>query len=261
MQDGKFISNTSDIVNILQRQYQSVFTQPPDSEHIENIIQFSYEGTNDPTKKYLLDLEVNEELVTEVIEKMPGNSAAGGDSIPSSTLKLAKSGLATPLSSLFRNALDQHKPLEDQYETIVIPIPKANKKKSDPASYRPIALCSQIIEILERMIVDKIVEHLNEAGMEDTAQYGFTKGKSAEQQLLRYLAHIIAQIESGCIDSVYLDYQKAFDVVCHDHLLRKLKNQFNIGGKILVFIAGFLKNRYQTVVLDCHKSHNAKVCS
>ena len=56
-----------------------------------------------------------------------------------------------------------------------------------------------------------------------------------------------------CIDVVYMDLQKAFDTVRHKRLLYKIKYYRNIGN-LLRWIAGFLSNRRQCVVLNGSKS-------
>ena len=51
------------------------------------------------------------------------------------------------------------------------------------------------------------------------------------------------------VDSVYLDFSKAFDKVDHNILLAKLTN-LGIRGKIHAWISSFLKNRQQAVKVD-----------
>ena len=53
----------------------------------------------------------------------------------------------------------------------------------------------------------------------------------------------------GC-DIIYFDFQKAFDTVKHDLILKKLKYQFNIDSTLLRFISDYLKNRMQRVLLE-----------
>ena len=48
----------------------------------------------------------------------------------------------------------------------------------------------------------------------------------------------------------YFDFQKAFDTIKHDLILKKLKNQFSINGCLLRFISNYLKDRSQRVVLE-----------
>ena len=51
------------------------------------------------------------------------------------------------------------------------------------------------------------------------------------------------------VDVMYMDLQKAFDTVPHKSLLYKIK-YYGIIGNLLRWIAGFLSNRRQCVVLN-----------
>ena len=54
-------------------------------------------------------------------------------------------------------------------------------------------------------------------------------------------------------DIIYFDFAKAFDTVNHDLIINKLKNNFNIDGRLLKFITNtskYLKNRRQRVVME-----------
>ena len=62
-------------------------------------------------------------------------------------------------------------------------------------------------------------------------------------------------------DTIYFDFAKAFDSVCHDLILKKLKNQFGIDGRLLKFLKNYLQNRKQRVVLDNHISDTVDVLS
>ena len=46
---------------------------------------------------------------------------------------------------------------------VVLPVPKADKDKTDPCSYRPIPLTSCLCKIVERMINDRLVWYLNKS--------------------------------------------------------------------------------------------------
>ena len=50
------------------------------------------------------------------------------------------------------------------------------------------------------------------------------------------------------VDSILLDFSKAFDKVCHRKLILKLKH-YGITGNILNWIINFLGNRTQRVVV------------
>ena len=60
----------------------------------------------------------------------------------------------------------------------VIPIPKPNKDRTDPLSYRPIALTSCLCKVLERMINTRFIWYLEKYGILDKSQCGFRKHRS-----------------------------------------------------------------------------------
>ena len=52
--------------------------------------------------------------------------------------------------------------------------------------------------------------------------------------------------EGRCFDVIYLDFSKAFDVICHKRLIVKLE-AIGIGGKMIEWIRDWLKGRRQRV--------------
>ena len=82
-----------------------------------------------------------------------------------------------------------------------------------------------------------------------TKQYGFISGRSTTIQLLRYLDECIENIVNGnVVDSIYLDFAKAFDTVPHRRLMGKL-DSYGIKGSIQNWIKAFLNERRQIVKL------------
>jgi ribonuclease P/MRP protein subunit RPP40 len=62
------------------------------------------------------------------------------------------------------------------------------------------------------------------------------------------------------VDSIYLDFRKAFDTVPHQRLLKKLES-YGICGKLLKWITQFIVGRKQQVVIDGIKSQATEVKS
>ena len=57
------------------------------------------------------------------------------------------------------------------------------------------------------------------------SQHGFLKAKSCLTNLLCFLEEITKWVDDGTpVDVIYLDFQKAFDKVPHQRLIRKLKS-------------------------------------
>ena len=70
----------------------------------------------------------------------------------------------------------------------------------------------------------------------------------------------LALDEGGNIDTIYLDFAKAFDTVPHQRLLMKLRG-YGIGGRILTWIEAFLTDRRQRVGVNDSRSSWADVTS
>jgi len=92
-------------------------------------------------------------------------------------------------------------------------------------------------------------------------QYGFIKGRSTVQQLLKVLVDWTNKLETGGqIDVLYTDLEKAFDRVPHRRLLRKLK-RYNLHPDLIDQIKAFLWDRRQRVHLNGVYSSWASVLS
>ena len=81
------------------------------------------------------------------------------------------------------------------------------------------------------------------------SQHGFLKAKSCLTNLLCFLEEIMKWVDDGSpVDVIYLDFQKAFDKVPHQRLIRKLKSH-GIGNSIINWVEQWLTDRRQRVVV------------
>jgi hypothetical protein len=62
-------------------------------------------------------------------------------------------------------------------------------------------------------------------------------------------------------DVVYYDFSNAFDSVNHDLILKKLKMEYKIDGRLPKFIMTYLRGREQSAVIHNCKSSNKPVLS
>ena len=87
-------------------------------------------------------------------------------------------------------------------------------------------------------------------------------GRSTVTQLLCYLDKCVkAIVEGNVVDTVYLDFMKAFDTVPHMRLMGKLK-AYGVEGNIAKWITEYLNNRSQVVVVTsrCHQWNTSRNC-
>ena len=87
------------------------------------------------------------------------------------------------------------------------------------------------------------------------------EGRSCLTNLLEYLEELTRLVDQGhAVDIVYLDFAKAFDKVPHIRLIMKCKG-LGIRGKVVSWIAEWLRERSQRVVLNGKASEWGKVIS
>ena len=126
--------------------------------------------------------------------------------------------------------------------------------KNNAENYRPISLTSICCKLMESIIRDKIIDYMMIKKLFTDQQHGFVPNRSCMTQLLCVIEDWTKWIDEGnCIDTVFLDFQKAFDSVPHERLMSKLK-AYGIVGNIQSWIRDFLTKRRQRVIVGNEKS-------
>ena len=70
------------------------------------------------------------------------------------------------------------------------------------------------------MVRNKLVSHLEDTDLFNKNQHGFRQGRSCLSKLLAHYNKVLALLEQGLnVDTVYLDFSKAFDKVDHQFVL------------------------------------------
>ena len=125
----------------------------------------------------------------------------------------------------------------------IIAFPKPDKDNSNPVNYRPISLTAVLCKLNERLITNRLVWYLEANNLLSRAQAGFRQGRSTIDQLIKLTDTIIKSLgNKEFCEAVFLDMEKAYDMVWQTGLLIKLRNM-GIGGKILTWIRNFISNR------------------
>ncbi|CAM5088479.1 unnamed protein product [Eretmochelys imbricata] len=115
--------------------------------------------------------------------------------------------------------------------------------RGDPGNYRLVSLTSVPGKLVETIVKNKIVRHIEEHKLLRKSQHGFCN-------LLEFFEGVNKHVDKGDpVDIVYLDFQKAFNKVPHQRLLRKLSCH-GIRGKILSWIENWLEDREQWVGIN-----------
>jgi len=89
-------------------------------------------------------------------------------------------------------------------------------KKCSRSNYRPISLTVNICKVLESIIRDKIIKHLEKHTLVKDSQHGFVRNKSCFINILLFVEEVANYLDSRYpVDAIYLDFQKSFDKVAY----------------------------------------------
>ena len=253
--EGKAVSDPEKIADLLQNQYESVFSTPLSKLDIE---KYSYSNPLPNTKILPLNL-TNEHIVAAIDEIKPNSSCSPAD-IPAKVFKGCKFSLSKPLTMFWKKSLECGKIPSHYKNQIVKPIHKKGPKVL-ARNWRPVALTPHEVKIIERVFRGDISSYLESNHMINENQHGFRKNHSCTTQLMTNLDFIFTNAINGDeVDSIYIDYAKAFDKVDHGLLIHKLKG-YGIVGEYLSWITDFLNNRFQTVCVNNCFSYTTSVKS
>ena len=118
---------------------------------------------------------------------------------------------------------------------------------TEAANTRPISKHSNIAKCCERIVVSGMKSRLLQANFYSDLQYGFMEGKSTKANLMDYLLKVQQELNDDApCDVIYFDFQKCFDRISHEVLLKKLKKA-GISGNIGRWFEKFLESRLQCV--------------
>ena len=176
---------------------------------------------------------------------MKTKGAPGSNDIPPSFLKnlgpKASQKLLDILNESFRTGVVPR----IWRHAVIIPIIKAGKPGSQLSSYRPISLTSCVVKLLERMLCSRLYYLAETRGWICSAQAGFRKNKSTEDQVLRITQHVSDGFQSKPAKRTVLamiDYSKAYDRVWRQELIHVLLDK-GVPGQMIRWIRAFLTDR------------------
>jgi exonuclease III len=187
--------------------------------------------------------------IVSIIRAMQSKSSTDLDGIPMKILKLVALEIGLPLSHICNLSLSSGTFPSSMKAGKVIPVHKAGDK-SLCDNYRPIALLNTFSKILEKVMANRLVDHLDFNKIIDPNQYGFQRSRNTEHNLLQVINYISNELNNGnyCV-GVFLDLRKAFDTVSHDILLKKLAH-YGITGIPLRWFTSYLADRTQQVEIE-----------
>ena len=92
---------------------------------------------------------------------------------------------------------------------------------TDPGNNRPVTLTSIICKLMQKLVKNQIVSHMTKNKLFSKKHFGFISGRSTTLQLNKVMNELTEILDNGgSIDSVYMNFMKAFDKVPHKRLIK-----------------------------------------
>ena len=125
----------------------------------------------------------------------------------------------------------------------------------------PISLTSVPGKMLESIIADDMMSHLEHNKLVLDSQHGFRSGRSCLTKLVDFFHDMFSIYDkSRAVDILYLYFRKAFDKVPHKRLMAKVRS-LGIIDKVGDWIEDWLSDRKQRVVINGTSSDWREVTS
>jgi hypothetical protein len=249
--NGELAVGGKDIANLFATSFRSNYNKVDTPKYTcpnagSRMLPDSYLNT-------LSSITVSEKDVLDKLKKLNTNKGMGPDNIPPLLLKRCAHSLAYPLKIIFEKSLTTGI-FPNQWKRARI-IPVFKKGNADNVSnYRPIAILSSIAKVFESIVCDVLTNHSKP--LIRAEQHGFQEKKSVVTNLIIFLTPIMKGVDSKHqIDAIYTDFASAFDRVDHHLLIKKLHSQYGVCGRVLNWLASYLKNREQTVSIQGYESN------
>ena len=126
---------------------------------------------------------------------------------------------------------------------VITPVYKSKGNKSSVENYRPISVLPTLSKIFERCIETRMSNFFYNFGIISDVQYGFTTGLSTEHAILKFCETIYSGYNlNEFMIAIFIDFQRVFDTVNLDILIRKLE-AYGIRGNASRLVRSFLTNR------------------
>ena len=130
-----------------------------------------------------LHISITPKMVKKVITNLDSSKASGPDCIPVVVLKNCEPELSYILAKLFNTCLKESCFPDCWKVSSVVPVFKNVGEKYTARNYRPVSLLSVVSKIFEKLVNNRIVDHLENCGLFSDFQYGFRSSRSTADLL------------------------------------------------------------------------------
>ena len=207
------------------------------------------------TNLKLHNISITPKMVKKAITNLDSSKASGPDCIPVVVLKNCEPELSYILAKLFNKCLKESCFPDCWKVSLVVPVFKNVGERSTAKNYSPVSLLSVVSKVFEKLVNNRIVDHLEKCGLFSDFQYGFRSSRSTADLLTVVSDRLLGLLTGlGLLKLSHLIYPR----VWHAGFFHKLKS-YGISGQIFGLTSSFLSNRQLRVALDGKSSQEYPV--
>ena len=122
-------------------------------------------------------------MVKKVIMNLDSSKASGPDCVPVVVLKNCEPELSYILAKLFNMCLRESCFPDCWKVSSVVPVFKNVGERSTAKDYHPVSLLSVVSKVFEKLVNNRIVNHVENCGLFSDFQYGFRSSRSTADLL------------------------------------------------------------------------------
>ena len=122
-------------------------------------------------------------MVKKVITNLDSSKASGPDCFPVVALKNCEPELSYILAKLFNMCLKESRFPDCWKVSSVVPVFKNVGERFTAKNYHPVSLLSVVSKVFEKLVNNRIVDHLENCGLFSDFQYGFRSSRSTADLL------------------------------------------------------------------------------
>lgn len=262
--DNERITDSQDIAGKLNEYFTSVAKRLNQDDITSTSIDFTklqhFISTKVPENTYFKIPSITTQQVSSFIQNLDSSKATGLDGIGPRLLKMVNNIISPSIAALINKSLNVGKFPKQLKIAKVFPIFKSGSK-SDPSNYRPISILPTISKIFEKHVNKHLMGYLNKYKLIHECQSGFRQKHSCQTALVKLIDQWMACIDNGdIVGTLFIDFRKAFDMVDHSLLIKKL-SLYKLSNTALDWFTSYLNTRLQTIVCDQNKTNFSQLQS
>jgi hypothetical protein len=251
--NGKVYNNTQDIANGFCEFFNSV------GSRVLSELRSQPVGTSVGSRRTVPDIaRCNASVflkpitlieLERLILSLPAKQSSGDDGISNVLLKSMRHVLMPWMLDLFNLSLQTGVFPDALKIANILPLHKA-KNVAHFGNYRPISLLVTISKVLEKVMNNRVVAHLNKNKQFSQYQHGFRRNYSTITANMQIVGDVMNNLHEGNYTiALFVDLSKAFDTVAHKLLLEKL-NKYGVRGTCNDWFDSYLSERPMKVTFE-----------